>query len=59
MKIKFKDQRISATNGSKWIVSGYWDTETNQIKLNRIEGTVIHDGIREACYNLAVAKGWL
>ena len=58
MKIKFKDQAISA-NGNKWVVSGYWDTESSQIRLSRIEGSVIRDGIGEACYNLAIDKGWL
>jgi hypothetical protein len=58
MKIKFKDQTVSA-NGNKWLVSGHWDTETCQIKISRIEGTVDHKDIGEACYGLAVDKGWI
>lgn len=58
MKIQFKDQEITAS-GIKWIVSGYWDTDISQVKLTRIEGNANHEGIGEACYNLAIDKGWL
>lgn len=61
MKIRFKDQQVTA-NGNSWSVSGYWDTDTSQINLSRIEGAVSGqsaDGIGEACYNLAIDKGWL
>lgn len=59
MKVKFKDQKVTASNGNSWIVSGYWDFEISQIRLSRIEGSITDDGIGEACYNLAINKGWL
>jgi len=59
MKIKFKDQKVTDRNGNSWIVSGYWDFEISQMKLSRIEGNISNEGIGEACYNLAIEKGWL
>ena len=42
---QFKDQKITASNGNSWIVSGYWDFEISQIRLFRIEGSITDDGI--------------
>lgn len=39
MKNKFKDQRIQGSTNA-WTVSGWYDKDTSQVKLTRIEGDV-------------------
>lgn len=59
MKIAFTNQSISS-DSNRWTVSGYWDTKTSQIHLTRIHGDISsNEGLSEACYALAIEKGWL
>lgn len=58
MKIQFKNARV--TDGENvWVVSGYWNTESHQFAVSRVEGDMSSDGLSAALYNLAVDKGWL